>query len=906
MTVVGRLPAAAQGPATGPSILSLSASPLDRLSGGLGTGLSGQDSLGKYQTGELVVKYQSGVSAASVAGMQDQYGITRVQSPYSGGAELWLVPEGDELAVAKQLNADPRVAYAEPNYLYHAFVSPNDPDFGKQWAHTKIGSAAAWDVTTGSASLVIAIIDTGIDENHPDLAAKLVPGYDFVDGDNNPHDENGHGTHCAGIAAAATDNGVGIAGVDWQASIMPVRVLDFSGSGDNWDVGQGIRWAYQNGANVLSLSLGGTDNSQYLRDAVDEAHAAGSLVVAAMGNERLEGNPTMYPAAYDTVMAVAATGPADIYASYSSHGPHCDIAAPGGDMLYLHDPAGVYSTMPTYAVELTRFYGYYKNYDYLHGTSQATPHVAGLASLLWSVDPTMTPDQVEEIIKTTADDLGTPGWDPDYGYGRIDSLAAVQSISTPGAPTLLPIDNADGDGSYLVDWSDVPMASSYTLQEDRNPAFPSPTELYLGANSQFMVTGRGGGTWYYRVRATSDLGDSPWSNVQSATVAPAPPTLAPINNGGNEDEYEISWSASDSALGYTLEEAGNASFSNPKTRYQGIVLSYHVTGQPEGTWYYRVRAHNSAGDGAWSNAESTAVGPAALDAPTLSSIDNTNGDGDYLVRWSEVTGATSYKLEQSRDPYFADPAEVYSGAVAEFPVVDQPGGPWYYRVRAFGPAGKSPWSNVQSTAVTVHIFLPFVVQAYRSSEPGADLQNGDFESGPVAWTEYSARDYDIIINAGFPDYVSPHSGGWAAWLGGDENEIAYIEQQVNVPAGNAYLTYWHWIDSSDFCGFGGSHFDFATVVVNGAVVELYDLCTRDNTAGWEKHAINLSAYTGQSVSLQIRVETDSSYNSNLFVDDVAFEDSPILALGTSPGAGEIGGAESRSEPRGMERNPDGD
>lgn len=153
---------------------------------------------------------------------------------------------------------------------------PNDPYFGQQWAHTLIRTPAAWDITTGSSSITIAIVDSGIDENHPDLLNKIVAGYDFSDGDSNPHDLNGHGTHVAGIAAAASNNATGIAGVNWQARIMPVRVLGMDGTGYNFDISEGIRWAYQHGAKVINLSLGGPDEAQNMRDAVNEARSAGS------------------------------------------------------------------------------------------------------------------------------------------------------------------------------------------------------------------------------------------------------------------------------------------------------------------------------------------------------------------------------------------------------------------------------------------------------------------------------------------------------------------------------------------------------------------------------------------------------------------------------------------------------
>ncbi len=844
---------------------------------------------GRFKAGEVLVKFNldppSGDDGPSisadrlrmVASMLDRYDATPVRTLNSGDVQLWKVPEGRELVTAEKLSAEPRVEYAEPNYVYHAFGAPNDPDLNKQWAHPLIDSPAAWDITTGGASFYIAIIDSGIDLDHPDLAGKIVSGRDYVDG-GEPWDKNGHGTHVAGIAAAVTNNGIGVAGMDWQAQIMPVRVLDAEGRGWVSDITDGITWAYRNGAKVLNLSLGGLDHSQTMQDAVNSAHAAGSLVMAAMGNCRNYDppdcpivNPTHYPAAYDHVMAVAATTKTDTYARYSQYGAHCDIAAPGGEIDYWDDRDAIFSTLPTYDDFYWRTaYGYSKDYGYSQGTSMAAPYVAGLATLVWAVKPSLTPDQVQGVIETAADDLGLPGWDPDFGYGRINALTALQAVIPPSAPTLLPVANPDGDGTFLVDWSDVSSADSYTLQEDDNLGFASPSSLYGGVTSRFMVTDQVGGTWYYRVRASNDVGSSPWSNTRVVTVRPATPTLGPVDNTSNGDEYEVSWSSPPGATDYRLEEADDQSFNNPRTRYVGPALQYDVTGQPGGTWHYRVRAYNSAGGSRWSETQSTMVNPPALEPPDLGEISNEDGDGNYLVNWTAVADADTYTLEESHTPYFAYPTEIYSGTELEFLVSDQPGGTWYYRVRALALDGRSAWSNHRHSTVIARFFLPLLERNLRTNVPDDGIGNGDFEGGRTVWTEFSSHGRTLIVASDFPQGVAPHSGRWAAWLGKDHKEIAHIEQQVTVPAGQPYLVYWHWIDSDDWCGF-----DHGKVVIDGTEVHKYWLCESTRTAGWEQHAVDLGAYVGQSVSLRIQVETDQSLTSYLFVDDVSFQANPL-------------------------------
>lgn len=666
----------------------------------------------EFKAGEVLVKLSDSASMAAAQEMRSRYGATYVRSLLGGGVELWQVTLGRELEVAAQLELDQAVEFAEPNWRAYALGTPNDPLYPAQWAHPTIQSPQGWDLSTGSADVVIAIIDTGIDAGHPDLAAKIVAGYDFVGNDTDPHDLNGHGTHCAGIAAAVTDNGTGVAGLNWQARIMPVRVLDREGSGWMSDIVDGIYWAYQHGAQVLSLSLGGQGYSSALQNAVTAAHDNGSLVVAAMGNDREDGNPTSYPAANEDVMAVAATTRTDSYAFYSQFGSHCDIAAPGGEISYLGDPDGILSTLPTdNNFYLRTRYGFDRNYDYLQGTSMATPYVAGLAALIWAQAPSLAPDEVQQTIQDTADDLGLAGWDPDFGWGRINVWAALQVHAVPPTPTLLPIANPDGDGDYLVDWSDAPNALAYELEEDDSPAFASPTVRYSGPNSQAPIQGQAAGTWYYRVLATGLGGSSAWSNVEQVMVKPRAPLLAPISNASQQDEYLVSWSVVAAATSYTLEEDDDPAFGSPTIRYVGPSPEYPVTGQAGGTWYYRVYAASAAGISPASNVESTTVAPPALGVPVLAAIDNGDKDAAYRVDWSDVSGATSYRLEQSTSPYFEAPTEVYSDAASQFDVVGQALGTWYYRVRALGSGtDRGPWSNGERVVVPAWNYLPLVLR----------------------------------------------------------------------------------------------------------------------------------------------------------------------------------------------------
>ena len=290
---------------------------------------------------------------------------------------------------------------------------PNDPYYGRQWGLAKVNAPQAW-VRGHGAGLVIAIVDTGVDLDHPDLGSKLVAGWDFVNGDSTPQDDQGHGTHVAGIAAAVTNNGRGIAGLGWDAQIMAIKVLDSEGSGYVSDVADGIVWAANHGAKVINLSVGSEQWSDTLQAATGYAFNQGALVVAAAGNCGDPGsywpngcsihNPPTYPAANPNVLAVGATSPNDARSSYSEYGYFVDVTAPGD---------GIYSTL------------WNNTYDYLTGTSMACPLVAGLAALVWSQNPTLSNANVADTIMSTAVDLGPLGRDDEYGWGRIDAARAV-------------------------------------------------------------------------------------------------------------------------------------------------------------------------------------------------------------------------------------------------------------------------------------------------------------------------------------------------------------------------------------------------------------------------------------------------------------------------------------------------
>jgi hypothetical protein len=244
--------------------------------------------------------------------------------------------------------------------------------------------------------------------------------------------------------------------------------------------------------------------------------------------------------------------------------------------------------------------------------------------------------------------------------------------------------------------------------------------------------------------------------------------------------------------------------------------------------------------------------------PVLSPISNPDGDGAYQVSWSETPErlADTYSLEEATNPSFsANLRTVCTTPQQTCPVTDRPVGTYYYRVRGQNEWGYGSWSDARSVVVS----------------PPPTLINGGFEQGPgVGWEEYSSHGWPIILQADQMP-VNPRSGSWAAWLGGEHDELSLVAQEVTISGGSPYLIYWTWIESEDFCGY-----DFGGVVINfDTVVDVFQLCEDENTGGWVRRSVDLSDYAGQTIVIDIRAETDGSLYSSLYIDDVSFAASPL-------------------------------
>ena len=382
---------------------------------------------------EVIVNFVDHASQELIQTIAQKYGIRlEYNSIFSKEEALLRFPVGalsqEQLqSLTQLLTAEKDIEYAEPNYLYQAMKFPNDPMYAKQWNMTMLSMEEAWKTADGKGA-VVAVIDTGVafedykDKNGvyhrvPDLAqTAFAQGYDFIDDDEHANDDHGHGTHVAGTIAQSTNNSIGVTGIAYKASIMPLKVLNRSGYGNIADIAEAIVYAADHGAHVINMSLGGSGESLLMREAVEYAHKKGVTVVCAAGNESRD--RASYPAAYPYALGVSSVGPDGQLAPYSNYGKGIDIAAPGGNTKTNIEHGILQNTIGR--SDPTK-----DSYEYFQGTSMASPHVAGVAALLVSLG-VKDPDKIEKILFSTATQKKDAA---KYGAGIVNAAAAVQKAA---------------------------------------------------------------------------------------------------------------------------------------------------------------------------------------------------------------------------------------------------------------------------------------------------------------------------------------------------------------------------------------------------------------------------------------------------------------------------------------------
>jgi thermitase len=355
--------------------------------------------------GRLLVGYHGEIDPAILARTLLLHGAAMRRHFPELGMHAIDVSEGAGEAIIASLKKTGLFEYVERDYYAHTGSDPNDPSFVSQWHLPKIAGPQAWTVTTGSASVVVAVVDSGVYSQHPDLSAKLVPGWNFVQSSADTADVLGHGTAVAGTVAAATNNGIGIAGVNWASRIMPLVVVDANDFATYSDISAAIRYAADHGVRIINISIGGSNPSSALQSAVDYAWSKGAVVFASAMNDSTPA--PYYPAACQHAVAVSATDANDHLAGFSNFGSWITLAAPGTNILTTMNGGG---------------------YGYWNGTSFASPIAAGVAALVLAGNPQLTNDALVGLLKQTADAVGDANY---FGAGRVNAYRAVLAGQPP-------------------------------------------------------------------------------------------------------------------------------------------------------------------------------------------------------------------------------------------------------------------------------------------------------------------------------------------------------------------------------------------------------------------------------------------------------------------------------------------
>lgn len=597
----------------------------------------------RYVAGELLVKYKPRVRAAASEYFRGRWGVSTLKTYQAVGAEHVKLPKGMTVEEALEIyQDDPDVEYAEPNYLRRISLTPDDPDFSKLWGFHNTGQTGgsedadidapeAWDTQTGSGTVVVAVLDTGADLDHEDLSENIWEnagedwvdgnpgnngvdddgngkvddyyGWDFVNDDNNPEDDNSiketyHGTHVSGTIGAKGDNGIGVTGMNWSVSIMPLKMLNTNGTGSVSDEIEAIDYAIANGAKIINASFSGSYYSQAEYDAVKRARDAGVLgilFVAAAGNDDGSDNDDrpVYPASYDldNIIAVAATDQDDALAPFSNYGAtSVDVAGPG---------VRIYSTKAG------------DDYQYLSGTSMATPHVSGLAALIWAEDLEQNGDfaytynQVKDRIFNGVDVIPTLTAKA-LMAGRINANNSINpALTVPDAPSILAVE-ALSTSQISVNWTDnADDESGFKIERKTGSAGTYSHIATVAADAEsYTDTGLNDGTtYYYRVCAFNAAGNSTDSNEDEATTLLAAPSGLSAT-AGSSSRVDLSWTDNSvGESGYRIEQrTGSGGTYAEIAVVDADVATYGNTGLSASTaYYYRVRAYNSSDNSDYSN-----------------------------------------------------------------------------------------------------------------------------------------------------------------------------------------------------------------------------------------------------------------------------------------------------------------
>lgn len=476
----------------------------------------------RFVPGQILVRTRSAATETNLTSTLRRHAAVQRRMLHRQNVRVIQVSEAETEATMEALRRDPNVEFVERDFIAEAALVPNDPAAlnGTAWHLPKIQSPLAWNVSAGS-NVVVAVLDSGVNFQHPDLAGNLLPGYDFVWDDNDPSDDFGHGTAVAGAVAAVGNNGIGSAGVAYGSKILPVKVMDSLGFASYSAIADGIRYAVDRGARIINLSIAGSSPSSTLQGAIDYAWRSNVVVVAAAGN--YANSTPQYPAACAHVLAVSATTSNDTLAAFSSFGPHLALAAPGEN---------IFSTMRSLS----------NPYGYGNGTSLASPIVAATAALVASANSKLSNDQIATVLEQTTDDLGAAGFDNSFGFGRVNAQRAVDAAlvftATPPAIVAQPTNQTIWLGATatfaVATTNSTPVV--YQWRFNNLPISGATNSVFARTNAQATAAGN------YSVIVANSSG-SVTSQVAALSITlPPPPQMLPLTRTSS-NALNVAWTA---------------------------------------------------------------------------------------------------------------------------------------------------------------------------------------------------------------------------------------------------------------------------------------------------------------------------------------------------------------------------
>ena len=610
------------------------------------------------EPGELLVRFERGAAQAPALNAIDAQVVERLALP--GLVRVELEPGTSLVESEAALERRSDIRYAEPNYRYSLHATPNDPRFNELWGldqanDADIDAPEAWNLTTGSDAVTVAVVDTGVDYTHPDLAPNMVPGWDFFDNDSDPTDTVGHGTHVAGTIGARGNNALGVTGVNWRVKVMPLRV---GGSNDLSlaAVVEAFRYACTHGARVVNGSFGGVGSSTAIHDAI--ASCPGTLFVFSAGNSASNNDARpMFPCNDPSrnVVCVAASNQNDQLAPFSNYGASVELAAPG---------TGILSTYPG------------NSYAIFDGTSMAAPHVAGAAALVLARRPALTPIQVRQALLLSTD--SRPSLTGLVATGRLNaSRALTQDVDPPSGLTIASTTRVGAwvnTGTISVSWSgssDPAGIGGYSYGWSTDPAFePDETKEVQGNVTSLTSVVPDGQQWFH-IRAADVYGNfGPAKHLgpfMIDTFAPARPGLSSATHRPRVRSavrrIQVSWtSAGDSTSGldgfsYAWARRRQVVVDRVKDVEAGVLRTRSRRLDP-GSWWFGIRARDNAGN--WSR--TVVLGPLLISgAPTACNVPRLRG----------LTLIGSKRLLVKRGCALGRIAQAYSRRVARGHVIAQ-------------------------------------------------------------------------------------------------------------------------------------------------------------------------------------------------------------------------------------------